>query len=197
MMFATRAGSWCERGSTLRAMRLATILITAATTVALAACGSAEDEQSAPTTSAAAEQADAQGTECAATDFTVAGEEGAAPDVTIPDDCAAPTELLIEDVKAGNGAKVTTGDTAEVHYHLVGFSDSGKLDSSWDRQETFPVENVGNARVIEGWNEGLVGMQEGARRLLVVPPELGYGANPGHQLAEETLVFVIDLVKVS
>lgn len=169
-------------------MRLTTILITAATAVAMAACGSAE-EQSAPTTSAQAE--------CAAADFTVTGEQGAAPDVTVPNDCAAPTELLIEDVEAGSGAKVTTGDTAEVHYHLVGFSGGGKLDSSWDRGESFPVENVGNAQVIDGWNKGLIGMQEGTRRLLVVPPKLGYGADPSHQLANETLVFVIDLITVS
>ncbi|GAA5104596.1 FKBP-type peptidyl-prolyl cis-trans isomerase [Haloechinothrix salitolerans] len=181
-------------------MRLATILITAAATAALASCGSAADEPT-PATSPAttsAEQADAaQGEECVAEDFTVAGDKGQAPDVTVPDDCSAPTELLIEDVEAGSGAEVTAGDTAEVHYQLVGFSDGGKLDSSWERGESFPVENVGNAPVIDGWNEGLIGMKEGARRLLVVPPELGYGASPGHQLAEETLVFVVDLKKVS
>ncbi len=170
-------------------MRLATILLTAATTVALAACGSSTEE-AAPTTSAAPQP-------CTAEDFTVAGEQDAAPEVTVPDDCTAPTELLIEDVEAGKGAEVKAGDTAEVHYHLVGFSDGGTLDSSWDRGQSFPVENVGNAPVIEGWNEGLLGMQEGTRRLLVVPPDLGYGANPGHELAEETLVFVIDAVKVS
>lgn len=170
-------------------MRLATILLTAATTVALAACGSSTEEQSAPTTSTAPQP-------CTVEDFTVAGEQGAAPEVTVPVDCTAPTELLIEDVETGNGTKVKAGDTAEVHYHLVTFADGSKLDSSWDRGQSFPVENVGNAPVIEGWNEGLLGMQEGTRRLLVVPPDMGYGANPGHQLAEETLVFVIDAVKI-
>lgn len=182
-------------------MRLATILITAATSFALVACGSSEDEQPDAATSPAptsAEQPDAaQGEECTAADFTVEGEQGQAPEIVVPDDCAAPTDLVIEDVTAGDGTAVEAGDTAEVHYHLAGFSDGQKLDSSWDRGQPFPVENVGQAPVIDGWNEGLIDMKEGARRLLVVPPELGYGAAQGHQLAEETLVFVIDLVKVS
>jgi peptidylprolyl isomerase len=53
------------------------------------------------------------------------------------------------------------------------------------------------AQVIQGWQLGLVGMQVGGRRLLVIPAELGYGDNPppGSGIeAGETLIFVVDLV---
>jgi peptidylprolyl isomerase len=68
------------------------------------------------------------------------------------------------------------------------------FDASWVRGEpaTFPLPNV-----ILGWQEGLVGMQVGGRRLLVIPAELGYGNNPpsGSGIEPgETLIFVVDLV---
>lgn len=182
-------------------MRLAKIMTPVVAVFVLAACGPSQEEPSdstdgAPVSSEAAETGNASGKECVAADFSVEGELDAPPEITVPDDCDPPTELLVEDVVAGDGAKVTEGDTAEVHYRLVGFSNGEQVDSSWDRGQTFPVQNVGQAQVIEGWNKGLVGMEDGARRLLVVPPELGYGGS-GNELAEETLVFVIDLVKVS
>lgn len=186
-------------------MRLAKIMVAAVAAVALAACSPSQEEPSteagnAPATSESADAGDGEtthGKECAAADFTVEGELDAAPKITVPDDCDPPTELLIEDIEKRDGAAVKEGDTAEVHYFLAGFSNGEQLDASWDRGETFPVENVGQAQVIQGWNDGLMGMTEGSRRLLVVPPELGYGASPGHQLEKETLVFVIDLVNVS
>jgi peptidylprolyl isomerase len=68
------------------------------------------------------------------------------------------------------------------------------FDASWLRGEpaTFPL-----ARVILGWQEGLIGMQVGGRRLLVIPADKAYGDNPpqGSGIAAgETLIFVVDLV---
>ena len=72
------------------------------------------------------------------------------------------------------------------------------VKSRLDRGETFPVENVGRAGVIQGWNEGLQGMKEGGRRVLVIPPALGYGERgfPPVIPANSTLIFMIDAVKV-
>ncbi len=102
------------------------------------------------------------------------------------------------DLEEGSGAAVAEGDNVEVNYVLVGFSDGEQKDASWDRGQTFTVENVGNAQVIDGWNEGLIGMKEGGRRLLVIPPDKGYGeaGSPPDIGPNETLVFVIDSVNV-
>jgi peptidylprolyl isomerase len=70
------------------------------------------------------------------------------------------------------------------------------VESSWDsgRSATFPLSGV-----IAGWQQGIPGMKEGGRRLLVIPPDLGYGATGagGAIGPNETLVFVVDLIKVS
>ena len=72
---------------------------------------------------------------------------------------------------------------------------TGKVvESSWTNGQTasFPLTGV-----IKGWQEGIPGMREGGRRLLIVPPSLGYGATAqGPIAANETLIFVVDLVKV-
>ena len=98
---------------------------------------------------------------------------------------------------AGDGPAAEAGGTVETNYHLVTWSDGEVLDSSFERGETFPLENLGQAPVIDGWNQGLIGIEEGARRLLVVPPDLGYGQGGNGIKPDETLVFVIDAVSVS
>ena len=55
---------------------------------------------------------------------------------------------------------------------------------------------MGRAQVIDGWNEGLLGMKQGGRRLLVVPPDKGYGQGGNGIRPGETLVFVVDAVQV-
>ncbi len=68
------------------------------------------------------------------------------------------------------------------------------FDNSYDRGEPvgFPV---GLGQLIQGWDEGLVGQQVGSRVLLSVPAEMGYGAQADHDLAEDTLVFVVDIIE--
>lgn len=123
----------------------------------------------------------------------VTGEAGSEPVVAItPGDPV--TELQVTDVIVGNGDAVQAGGTVTAHYVGYGAATGEMFDSSWLRGEpaTFPLDQV-----ILGWQEGLVAMQAGGRRLLVIPAELGYGDNPppgsGIQ-AGETLVFVVDLV---
>lgn len=136
--------------------------------------------------------------ECTADNVTVAGEPNAKPQITLPDNCSAPTTLLFEDVVPGTGAEVTPGANLVAHYTLVSWSDRVEQDSSWQRGEPFPLENVGQASVIDGWNEGLIGLKQGGRRLLIVPPDKGYGAQgQGPIKPNETLVFVIDAVQVT
>jgi peptidylprolyl isomerase len=133
---------------------------------------------------------------CKADDFKVSGDFGAAPKVEIPA-CKPTDQLIIKDLVQGTGAEVKAGTTATVNYQLTTFSDKKVLDSSFERGQPFDVENVGQAPVIDGWNEGIVGLKEKGRRLLVVPPAKGYGKGGQGIKANETLVFVIDGVKVT
>lgn len=115
------------------------------------------------------------------------------PEVDRPDG-AAPTELVISDLVVGDGPAAGPGDTVEVHYVGVEFDSGRQFDASWDRGAPiqFPL-----AGLIQGWQDGIPGMQVGGRRHLVIPPELAYGpAGGGHQLSGQTLIFVIDLLRV-
>lgn len=119
------------------------------------------------------------------------------PEVKIPDG-AAPAELVTEDLVVGTGAEATSGKTVDVHYVGVGWSTKRQFDASWDRGGTFSFP-LGQGRVIKGWDQGVAGMKVGGRRRLTIPAKLGYGdrgagadIKPG-----ETLVFVVDLLKVS
>jgi peptidylprolyl isomerase len=109
---------------------------------------------------------------------------------------APPDELVSDDVVVGEGAAATPGDDVSVHYVGVSFSNGMQFDSSWDRGAPFRFE-LGAGRVIEGWDFGVTGMREGGRRTLVIPPALGYGARGIGPIApDETLIFVVDLVKI-
>jgi peptidylprolyl isomerase len=86
-----------------------------------------------------------------------------------------------------------------VQYVLATYSAGKVIQSSWTGQPFSFV--LGEGQVIPGWDKGVVGMRVGGRRELIIPPNLGYGATPppGAQgiAANDTLVFVIDLLKVS
>lgn len=107
-----------------------------------------------------------------------------------------PTELVKQDIVKGKGKAAKTGDTVTVQYVGVAYSTGQQFDASWDRPEPFTFDLGG--QVIDGWNQGVVGMRKGGRRLLVIPPDLGYGAAGNQSIApNETLLFVIDLKKLS
>lgn len=126
---------------------------------------------------------------------TVTGAVGAQPKVTVTAGEPAPTQLVAVDIYPGTGAELEAGGAGTFDYEGVLFSDGTMFDSSWERGQ--PV-SLSLDRVIAGWQEGLVGMKEGGRRLLIIPPELAYGARaiPGIP-PNSTLVFVVDLQEVS
>ncbi|GAA3546415.1 FKBP-type peptidyl-prolyl cis-trans isomerase [Nocardioides daeguensis] len=184
-------------------VRLAAAALLSLSVLATSACGDSEEEKASDSTStpSTTPSSDAPvapaGEECTADDITVEGDFGAVPTITVPDDCAPPTTLLSKDLVTGTGPAAKAGDTVETNYHLVTWSNKQVLDSSFERGETFPLEDLGNAPVIDGWNQGLIGVQKGTRRLLVVPPALGYGQGGGGIAPNETLVFVVDAVSIS
>ena len=125
---------------------------------------------------------------------TVTGAKDAEPTIELADDFAPATELAVADVYHGQGDPVAPGATVTVNYVGVGQASGEIFDSSWQRGEpaTFPLDGV-----IAGWTQGLVGMQPGGRRLLVIPAELAYGDSPPSAAIApgETLVFVVDLIE--
>jgi peptidylprolyl isomerase len=105
--------------------------------------------------------------------------------------------LKYVDLVEGKGPEVKKGDSVEVHY--TGTLKNGKkFDSSRDRNEPFEVSPVGYAKVIRGWNEGLIGMKEGGKRKLIIPPELGYGSEGAGKTIPPNaeLIFEIEVLKV-
>ena len=168
--------------------------LTLATLLGAAACGGSSTAGDQPSTSAAPKKP------CTADDVQVSGAFGSKPKITIPDTCTAPTEELTKDLTPGTGAAVKAGDAVAVYYDLATWSDKQDVQSSWDQQplQPFTVQPVGQAQVIQGWNDGLVGIKQGGRRLLVIPPDKGYGpqGNSGIK-GNETLVFVVDAVTVT
>ncbi len=108
-----------------------------------------------------------------------------------------PRRLQVEDIVRGKGPAAKPGDTITAHYAGVTFSTGEEFDASWNSGEpfTFPL---GGGKVIEGWDRGFVGMKEGGRRILTIPPELAYGAQgfPPAIGPNETLVFVVDLLEI-
>jgi FKBP-type peptidyl-prolyl cis-trans isomerase len=78
------------------------------------------------------------------------------------------------------------------------YDDATEFDASWDRGEPFEF-TLGEQEVIAGWDEGIVGMCEGGRRQLVIPPQLGYGDQGAGGVIPggATLVFVVDLVEIA
>ena len=110
----------------------------------------------------------------------------------------APKRLVIKDLVVGTGAEVKAGSNLSVNYVGKAWSTGAEFDSSWSRGSTFDLTNMGQAPVIKGWNEGLIGMKQGGRRELTIPPDLAYGAaGKGPIKGGETLVFVIDAVSVT
>jgi len=107
-----------------------------------------------------------------------------------------PAELVSEDIVKGKGPPAKAGEQLTMQYVGVSWSTSQEFDASWDRGEPFAFQ-LGAGMVIPGWDQGLEGMRRGGRRLLVIPPEMGYGpqGQPPAIGPNETLVFVVDLVK--
>ena len=117
------------------------------------------------------------------------------PEVTLPD--SAPDELVLDDITVGDGPEASAGNLVEVHYVGVALSTGREFDSSWDRGEPLTFQ-LGAGQVIPGWDDGVQGMKVGGTRLLVLPPELGYGEQGNPKIpANSVLIFRLKLLDVS
>lgn len=130
-------------------------------------------------------------------DPSAPGTITAEPTVTVPPG-RPPNQLETKDLIVGTGPAVKAGDQATVQYVGVAYSTRQVFDASWSRNQPFQFV-VGNGSVIPGWDQGVVGMQVGGRREIIIPPALGYKAtSPGPGIAvNDTLIFIVDLVKIT
>lgn len=109
-----------------------------------------------------------------------------------------PSGLQIDDQQVGDGAEAKPGQEVLVHYtgwlYEAGVQ-GAKFDSSRDRNDPFQF-SLGAGMVIRGWDEGVAGMKVGGRRVLVIPPQLGYGARGAGGVIppNATLMFDVELL---
>jgi FKBP-type peptidyl-prolyl cis-trans isomerase FkpA len=108
--------------------------------------------------------------------------------------------LQYEDTVTGSGDEARVGNDVTVHYTGWLYADGqkgSKFDSSKDRNDPFAF-NLGAGMVIRGWDEGVQGMKVGGTRMLVIPPELGYGARGAGGVIppNATLMFEVELLGV-
>jgi peptidylprolyl isomerase len=175
--------------------RLALLLCTLA--VPLAACGGGNSSSSSEKPAASGN--DATPTAAQTVDAlagSISKDLTKKPVVAIPAG-GTPTGLTKRDIVVGKGKPAKKGDTVQVQYVGSSWSTGSEFDASWDRGQPFSF-TLGQGGVIKGWDVGVAGMRPGGRRLLIIPPSLGYGAqgSPPKIAANETLAFVIDLKSI-
>jgi len=104
--------------------------------------------------------------------------------------------LKYADLVVGEGKEAAEGMQVECHYTLWVADEKGEkgkmVQSSKEMGKTFPFK-VGASNLIKGWNEGMLGMKEGGARMLIIPPELGYGDRPPQE--GKNLIFEIEFIK--
>ncbi len=168
---------------------------------ALVACGARQSE---PGPSSAAQEAPVDASQPAAPASTTPPlDPGMAEVAPALASASPPMTLEATDIKTGTGPAIRTGQTAIVHYTGWLYSESvpehkgQKFDSSRDRNEPFSFP-LGGGQVIPGWDQGVVGMQVGGQRRLVIPPDLGYGASGAGGVIppNATLVFDVELIGI-
>lgn len=118
------------------------------------------------------------------------------PQILLPPEL--PTELVITDLVEGTGEPAKAGDTLAVRYVGVLTSDGTEFDSNWDDPTPFSLV-LGVGGVIQGWDQGLVGIKAGGQRQLDVPAELAYGDTGSGAIIKpgDALSFVVEVEAIT
>lgn len=109
----------------------------------------------------------------------------------------APVDSLqVTDLEEGTGAVAKNGDCLVMKYYGTLATDGTKFDENFTTTAGFAF-TLGAGSVIQGWDQGLVGIKEGTTRRLVIPASLGYGASGAGSIpANADLVFVVKLLRI-
>lgn len=130
------------------------------------------------------------------------------PEVTLDDETQAPSidapegsppeELVVDELKEGNGREVQENSNVTVQYRGISWSNGEEFDSSWGSDNTGQPINFGLDQVISGWQEGMAGHNVGSQLILSIPPEQAYGEEGTQGIEpDETLIFVVDILHSS
>lgn len=105
-------------------------------------------------------------------------------------------EVVVNDLIIGDGEETAFGDTLTVHY-ILALVDGTIIENS--KNFGMPLTfTLGVDRLIEGWEQGVVGMKKGGIRTLIIPSHLAYGSvEMGPIPANSTLIFTIELVDIA
>lgn len=114
------------------------------------------------------------------------------PGITVPQ-AAPPKGLAVELLKKGSGQKVSASDTVRVQYTGVLWDKRTVFDTTWgDSSKALALSST-----VQGFQKALIGQRVGSQVMVVIPPELGYGAEgKGAVPANATLVFVVDILGI-
>ena len=115
------------------------------------------------------------------------------PGLTFPSNQSAPADFKQYTSILGSGEVVKKGDHIKVHYKLFVWDEAHtKIQSSWGSD---PLDMTVGTGTIPGFTQAILGQKIGSQVVAVIPPKLGYGANPPQGIpANATLVFVIDIL---
>jgi FKBP-type peptidyl-prolyl cis-trans isomerase len=138
-----------------------------------------------------------------ATATTTTTQDATAPVINSDQTATTPmptnaTQLQVTDETVGTGATAEPGDSVTVNY--VGSLTNGTVfDASANHGSSGFTFTLGAGQVIQGWDQGIVGMKVGGKRELVIPPALGYGGNAVGNIIppNSTLVFQVELLSVT
>jgi hypothetical protein len=105
-------------------------------------------------------------------------------------------QLVIRDLRAGQGPAIQAGDTGQFDFIATDWVTGKPLDSSWRRRRQFETQ-IEKGVVIDGWWQGVPGMRVGGRRQIIVPPALGFTQSLVPGLNRATTYFDIVLVQIT
>ena len=168
--------------------------------ILFAACGSDDTSSDTADPTDTAVTTDDTATDDTATDDTATDDtatEAPAADRPVVDSLPTVpvTELGVTVIEPGSGPEAVEGDTVVVDYTGVRSADGTEFDNSYDRGQPLSVAPLGSSGTIEGWDQGLVGVQAGSTVQLDIPSELAYGDQPQGDIiqAGDDLTFLIEV----
>lgn len=117
------------------------------------------------------------------------------PDIIVPE--GEVTELKVTTLREGTGEGAIVGDTVEVHYLGYTSIDGVEFENSYESGSPIPV-TLGTGSVIDGWEQGLLGLKVGGQYQIDIPVDLAYGPDAAASgRPAGALTFIVDIMSIT